>query len=179
MHASPVAYRYTQALMDAARAQGLVDAVQQDFLGLKELLASSPEFAAFVSDPTIPGDRREAALSSLLTGKVQALTLDFLRLLSVKRRLDLLPGILKSFQERVDIENGEVEMEILSAGPLSDSQVKSLCAKLEKRSGKTIRARVKVDATLLGGFRVRMGDVIEDFSLATKLETFKRNVINA
>jgi F-type H+-transporting ATPase subunit delta len=179
MHASPVAHRYTQALLDDARGQVVLDAVHGDFAGLRDLLASSEAFAGFVADPTIPDERRDAALTALLDGKVNALTLDFLRLLSRKRRLAILPGILTAFQAQVDAERGEVEAEIVSAGPLSDDQVNKLCAKLEQRGGKTIRPRVRVDASLLGGFRVRMGDVIEDFSLATKLETFKRNVINA
>ncbi len=179
MHASPVAHRYTQALLDAARGQGVLDAVNADFAALKELLESSPDFAAFVADPTVPDDKREAALAALFEGKAHALTLDFLRLLSRKRRLAILSGILLAFQDQVDAERGEIEAEIVSAGPLSAVQIKNLCGKLEQRSGKTIRPRVRVDASLLGGFRVRMGDVIEDFSLATKLETFKRNVINA
>lgn len=179
MHATSVARRYTQALIESARAQSVLDPVRNDIEQLKSLMDASPEFAAFVVNPVLPEEKRDAVLTSLFEKKLHPLTLGFLRLLSRKRRLAELAGILGAFLDRVDEEQGILNVQVTSAAKLTAKQLGKLQDKLAERTGKTIRAVQVQDDSLLGGFRIRMGDLIEDHSLSTRLETFKRNVINA
>lgn len=176
---SAVAQRYAAALMGASRDATALDAVRADAKALADLAESSEAFAVFLDHPRIPVDKRDELLNLLFADKLQSVTLDFLRLLSHKQRLGILVEILRVFQEALDAEKGIVTVWVRSAEKLIQRQEAEISAKLAKRLGKTIRLETEVDPGLIGGFLVKVGDTIEDYSLATKLETFKRNVINA
>ena len=175
----PVARRYTQALYEAAADAGRLDAVAADLESIGQLLDSSPEFASFVGDPTLPEDRRRQGLDALFKGKVEDLTLRLLHLLVAKDRLAVLPGVVQTFGEQVDEAKGLLSVQVTTPVELTATQLKALTAKLEARTGKTIRATQDLDPSLIGGFRLRMGDVVEDHSLRAKLDLFKRKVVSA
>lgn len=176
---SAVAKRYSQALFASAQEADGVDKVDADIRALQQLLEQSGEFRHFVAHPLIPVPKREAVLSSLFKDKLQERTLSFLLLLARKDRLNVLPDILAAAREVVDAHKGLVTVRVTSAEKLLVRQEKDLEKKLADRLGKTINLQTGVDEALIGGFLIQIGDRIEDYSLATKLEIFKQHVINA
>lgn len=178
MEAQAVASRYTLALFDVA-SKGDAASVRDELNGLGDLLETSPDFARFVADPVTSAEQQEKALEAMFSGKLSSDVLNFLKLLARRRRLSLLPEMIPAYAARVDEAEGVQPVEIVSATALSADQLTALCEKLRQRIGKQVRPTVSVDSTLIGGFRIRIGDRIEDFSIATKLANFKTNVINA
>jgi len=176
---STVAKRYTPALMDVAREADALEAVLADVRGLRELLETSQDFAEFVRNPLIPSGQQNELLVQLLEGKVHALTLNFLRLLAEKERLTALPDILAEVERGIDEEQGILDVRLRTAVAFSAAQEKALSDKLHGRTGKTVRLRQEVDPSLVGGFLLRIGDQIEDYSLAAKLQRFQQNILNA
>jgi len=176
---STVAKRYTPALLDVAREADALEAVLADVRGLRELLETSQDFAEFVRNPLIPAGQQNELLVQLLEGKVHALTLNFLRLLAEKERLTALPDILAEVERGIDEEKGILDVQLRTAVAFSAAQEKALSDKLHGRTGKTVRLRQEVDPSLVGGFLLRIGDQIEDYSLAAKLQRFQQNILNA
>jgi F-type H+-transporting ATPase subunit delta len=176
---SSVANRYASALLDAADSDGVLDAVERDVSSLRSLLHGSPEFAAFVANPLVPADKQAETLEALFQGKLSDLGLRFLMLLASRARLSDTEAILDCAFERLRERRGILPVSVVAAQALTPAQETALQEKLAARSGKTVLLDCSVDESLLGGFRLKIGDVVEDHSLATKLETFKRNVINA
>jgi len=64
--------------------------------------------------------------------------------------------------------------EVRSAVPLSDAQRKRLEAALSKATGHKIEAKVVVDPTIVGGVIARVGDLVFDGSIASRLEDAKQ-----
>jgi len=64
--------------------------------------------------------------------------------------------------------------EVRSAVPLSDAQRKRLEAALSHATGRTIEAKVVVDPTIVGGVIARVGDLVFDGSIASRLEDAKQ-----
>ena len=178
MESQSVAARYTCALFDVAQ-KGDLTVVREELSVIRGVLEASSDFAFFVSNPLIPRDQQENVLRSLFEGKVSELVMNFLLLLVRKQRLAILAPVLDQFDARVDEAQGVQPVEIVSAAPLSSEQLEDLCEKLRQKTGKIIRPHLKLDDSLIAGFRVRIGDRIQDYSIATKLAQFKQNVINA
>lgn len=176
---STVAKRYAVAWVSSAVDQGSLDAVESDLQRLAELLHASREFLEFVCNPLIPLDARTKSLEAMFKGKSDPLTLNLLVLLARRERLALLPEVVERAREWVRAEKGILPVQVTSAEPFLKRQEEALTQKLASRTGKTIQLTVRVNADLLGGFRLRMGDKVEDYSLATKLDTFKQNILNA
>ncbi len=179
MKSGAAAKRYAKALFDLAGEQDHLEAIRTDVGDLTRLLEESPDFARFVSDPTIPADKRSEVLEALLKDRADPLTARFLAFLDSRDRLDQLPGICEVFTALYNEIKGILRVEITSAVPMTAEQVEQVKQRLHVKFGKQIESTESVDPTLLGGFKVRVGDTIHDYSIATQLQTLKQKLINA
>lgn len=173
------ARRYAKAVFDLARDEGRLDAVRQDFAALNQLLAASPELRDFLRNRLIAAARRVQILGQLFEQQIDRLALRFLLFLEEKRRLALLPEILTEFERLADAAAGTVAVSLISAQPLDAAQVRSICDRLRSRYGKDVRATQKLDPSLLGGFQIQVGDLINDFSIETQLQALHRKFVTA
>jgi len=98
---------------------------------------------------------------------------NFLALLVENGRLLLLPEIASEFLWLKNRHQGEADAEIVSAFPLADAQVAELVAGLEKKFGVKIKPVVSVDASLIGGVRVAVGDQVLDTSVRAQLDRMR------
>ena len=176
---STAAKRYAKALFDFSREKHCLDPVHEDLAALERLYEDSPEFAAFMDDTMLPADQRAAALDRLLAGRAHPSTLQFLHFLEAKGRLGLLRRIAPLFEALVHDHHGILKITILSAGPLDGDQLDRIKRRMQARFESRIEATMAVDPALIGGFRVRVGDTIHDYSIATQLAVLKHELITA
>ncbi|MCB1625482.1 MAG: F0F1 ATP synthase subunit delta [Pseudomonadales bacterium] len=90
---------------------------------------------------------------------------NFLQLLAANGRLRLLPQIAEQFELLRAEQENTVDVELVSAVPLSVEQQQRFTAALTKRLARTVRLHLSVDPSLLGGAVVRAGDLVIDGSL--------------
>jgi F-type H+-transporting ATPase subunit delta len=88
-------------------------------------------------------------------------------------RLAALGEIAQQFQLLINARSGVSDAVIHSAFELSASQVDEVKATLEKRFGRKLNATVVIDASLIGGIRVVVGDEVLDTSVKARLEQMK------
>jgi F-type H+-transporting ATPase subunit delta len=179
MAQAPAARRYARALFDLARDEGRVDAIQADLTEIARLFERREEYAAMLSPYDITSSNREKAWRALLDGKADALTLRFILFLIAKGRITILEDIVGAFKTMYFEAKGFVAAQVISAHPLPDTQVNAIVGHFEKRIGKTIKAVRELDPSLLGGFQVRFGDVVHDYSINHQLERLHRRLVTA
>ena len=171
MNAPEVVRRYATTLLEAADESGATTAVQRDVERLLETVSQSGELAEFLANPLADGQAQAAALGQLFSGKVEVLTLNFLRLMAGRGRASIIGAALGNFLDQVAEREGIVGAEVRSAVALSEEQCQRLQARLEQRySGRKVRLDVQVDTSLRGGAIVRVGDTVFDGSVNTYLE---------
>jgi F-type H+-transporting ATPase subunit delta len=91
------------------------------------------------------------------------------RVLAENNRLVLLPQIREQFEALKNQREGVVEAEVHSAFELSDAQLHDLVQRLEKKTGRKVRAQVSVDRELIGGVKIVLGDKVIDGSARAQL----------
>ncbi len=170
MNAPEVVRRYAATLLEAADETGATAAVQRDVERLLETVRQSGELAEFLANPLTDSQAQANVLRELFSGKVEVLTLNFLRLMAVRGRASIIGSALESFLDQVAEREGIISAEVRSAVALSEEQCQRLRERLEHRSGRTVRLDVQVDASLRGGAIVRIGDTVFDGSVNTYLE---------
>ena len=89
-----VVRRYAITLLEAAAERAVTDAVSTDLEGLQSTLEGSVELRDFVGNRILPPETATKALDVLFEGKVDGLTLNFMRLLVQRRRIHLLLAIV-------------------------------------------------------------------------------------
>ena len=166
---APAARRYARALHALAVEEHAAEAVQADLAMLGRTLAASPELQRFSGDYLIPRTARDRVLTALFASRVQALTWRFLRFLEAKQRLGLLGGIAEASINDDESRRGMVRGAVTFAATLDESRVTAVAGLASARTGRTVVLSARVDKALLGGFSLRVGDTVYDYSLAARL----------
>ena len=169
-HETGLAGRYAAALFELAGEQKAVDAVSADLAAFRTAMNASPDLTRVVKSPVFSRDDQGKALKAVLEKMGTAtLTTQFLLLLTSKRRLFALTGIIQAYESLVAKSRGEIEADVTSARPLADAELAELKSALKARLGREPRLNAKVDPALLGGLVVKVGSRMIDSSLRTKL----------
>jgi len=159
--------RYAQALFDLAVEERAVPAYRESVDRLAAAL--NPEVVHVLLDPRVPYERRRAALEAAAKSEPAAIRA-VLELLLERNRVDIVPEIAAAFGDLADRREGVVKAKITTPVALSGPQRAELTSRLEQASGKKIRATFVVDASLIGGAKVQVGDRLIDGSLVTQLQ---------
>ena len=179
MAQSPASRRYARALFELAQEQGRLDVVHADLAELQALLQREPEIAALLERQELSTLQRKDLWSALLQGRADPLTQRFLHFLMEKRRGPLLGQIIRAFEGLYHETEGITTMDVVAARPLTEEQMQALSARFASKLGRKIKATQKTEASLLGGFQVRVGDVVYDYSVSNQLEQLYHKMVMA
>ncbi len=174
-----ISRRYAQAFFDMATEKNSIESIQLDCMLLTEMLNKSPEFFDFTQSPHLPLLPFEKILRELLETRIESQTLDFLFLLCRKNRFNLLANIIEAFEVLYHHYHTISKVEIISAIPLSAQQIDEICKKLKYRWKRAVFAVTNIDPDLIGGFQIKAGDKVLDFSLKSQLSKYRLAVLNA
>lgn len=174
---SEIARRYATALFELAKEQGALDAAAQDLAVLGSMLANSKDLAMLTANATLQRRDQEKAVQAVAdAAQFAPLTKNFLGLLAQKRRLADLPAIIAAVQAEISRHKGETTAEVTTAQPLAPAQADAIAAALKKGLGLNVKLRMIEDASLLGGLVVRVGSMLIDGSVRTKLDRLTRTL---
>ncbi|WP_454007197.1 F0F1 ATP synthase subunit delta [Alcaligenes sp. Marseille-Q7550] len=163
-------------------AEALFAAVRDDSLGLESWSALLSEMAQVaglhdvreaLNDPRLNNGQRLELFTGLIKSQVPEKARNFLELLVDNQRIWPLPQIAEQFDLLKHQLEGTAQAQITSAFPLSDAQVSELVAGLEKKFGLKLKPTVTVDADLIGGIRVVVGDQVLDTSVQARLASMR------
>ena len=165
-----IAGRYAQALFELAKEADGLKALAADADALQAALAASPELAAMIASPVVARDEQVGAMAAIAAKMgLSTLTANTLALMGGNRRLFVLPQLVADLKARIAVEKGEMTADVTSATPLTAAQSKKLAETLKAKVGKTIKLNTTVDESLIGGLIVKLGSVMIDTSVKSKL----------
>ena len=171
MRNATVSGRYARALFLLSEKRSETVAALADLKSVRELLSPESRVTAFLAAPQITLADKRKALSGALAGRVSPAAGAFVDLLLRKRRLALLAEITDAFEALVEKSQGIRRAHVVSAVPLVDAERARLQAALEGYTHGGIKLTSEVDASVLGGALVRIGDRVVDRTVRTLLET--------
>jgi F-type H+-transporting ATPase subunit delta len=164
-----IARPYAQAIFRLAReAQKL--ALWSERLQRLAAIVQDPEMAAVVGNPKLSAAQVAELFMSLCGEAGDRELAALVGVLAENERLVILPQIHELYEQARSADAGAKEAVVSSAYALDDAQLRLLISQLEPHFGCKLQARVEVDATLIGGIKVVVGDQVLDASVRGKLE---------
>ena len=167
---------YAQAMVEVARAEDHLSAVEDDLFRFARTYESSDELRMALTDPQLPVDRRIAVIEDLMSGKAVATSTALVSMLVAAGQSGELPAIVDRFLELAASEREHEVAEVRSAIPLDESQQQRLAEALGRATGKQVEVKVVVDESVLGGVVARVGDTVIDGSVRRRLEQLKETM---
>jgi len=174
MPRKPSAKRYALALYQLAREKGEVERWQTDLQALDQALQEG-EFAAFLEMPKIRLAQKMSVIKEGLSG-IDPLVHNLLGILVSRGMVGALSSIREEYNSLVDQEHGRAQAHVVSAVPLEAGHRDRLSQYLGELVGKKIELTTAVDARIVAGLVVRVGDRLIDSSARTKLQDLKKSL---
>jgi F-type H+-transporting ATPase subunit delta len=166
---------YAKALLAAAEKAGQADlAVEELEAIISDVLDKLPQLDEVLRTPRLTHEERAPIIEKAFRGKVSATTLTFLKVVSKHDRLDCLRAIAKAARKQLNVVRGRVEVIVQTAHPLSNPVRERIVSRLTQLLGRQVMLRTEVNADLLGGLVVRVGDTVYDASLAAQLKRMQQ-----
>jgi F-type H+-transporting ATPase subunit delta len=171
-----IARVYATALYQAAQQEGRVQQVRSDLGEFAQAIESSPELRQLLAAEEITDLKKTQVLMELTEGGDELMR-NLLRLMVDKNRENEIQATYRTFVEQVELAQGLVHVEVVSAVPLPENLQQALKKKIESSLKKTVELTLTVDKEILGGLRLRIGDRIADASVSHRLEQLRELLI--
>ena len=164
---------YAAALYDSAQRAGQLADVLADIESIRALLAAAPRLDMFLKAATINTAEKLKLIEPALAGSINALTLSVLRAMARRDRLDMLREFTVAFDVVQRERNNRLSIDIISTQPLPPDEQQRIAEVAGRSLGRQIDLTASVDASLLGGVQLKIGDMFIDGSVKRRLRAMK------
>jgi F-type H+-transporting ATPase subunit delta len=174
-----VAAVYAEALLNASQESGQTDAILAEldaFLG--EVLDVFPDFESILSSRLVMHEEKEGLLDRVIGSQASPMFLSFLKVVSRHGRLDLLRAIRRQAHQRLKRIRGWVPVRLATATPIDEAFADRIARSLAPLVGGSPELERVVDARLIGGVVVRVGDKVYDGSIAGQLHKLRQQMMD-
>jgi F-type H+-transporting ATPase subunit delta len=167
---SALAERYAMALFDIADERRALDRVATDLRQLRAMLLASADLTSVVRSPVLSRvDQGRAVVALAERAELSPLVRDFLAVVAHNRRLFAVPAMIEAFLGILAERRGEVTAAVVAAQALSEAQLNALSEHLRGTVGRRVSVDASVDPRLIGGMIVKVGSLMVDASVESKL----------
>lgn len=172
-----VARPYAEAIFLAA-----VDAKSVAGFGVKlkalAAVATNAQMASLLGNPKVSARQKAELMAAVVGDGVPAALANAVLILIGNGKASLLPFIAEHFERLQREHEGVIKAVITSAFPMSEADKAGMVEALAKKYGKRVEAEVKVDESLIGGARVRVGDDVVHASVRDTLNQMARALVH-
>jgi F-type H+-transporting ATPase subunit delta len=166
---STIARPYAVAAYKLGKEQKAL-ALWSDMLGFAAAVVNNAQMNAYIQDPKVIASDLEATFLKVCGDKLNVHGQNLIKVLVEYGRLSILPAITEAFEALKAQDEGTLEAQIIVAAKPSAAETKDLVKRLEAKFGKKIEATVTVDAEIIGGIKIIVGDTVIDASVKGQLQ---------
>lgn len=170
---------YAKVLMETALAKGgqaLVEEIGSELLELAEGQGRDAKVVEFFRSRIVPAASREAVLRKAMSGRCNDLVLNLMLTLNFNGRLGRFRDVAAAFDSLVQARFGRVEVDVFTASPLNDGDKATLTERISRALGRPAVLHVYVEAGMIGGVKLRIGDQLIDASYQTRLTRLRQQL---
>jgi F-type H+-transporting ATPase subunit delta len=166
---------YAEALFQVAVKGDLKQAAAE--IDALAAVSANPQLRLFADSPKTTSTQVVDVMMSVVKLPLSEASKNLLRTVIENGRLAALPEIAAQFHVLANAKAGVSDAVIYSAFDMSAEQVADVLVSLEKRFARKLNATVQVQADLIGGIRVVVGDEVLDTSIKARLEQMKAALV--
>ncbi|UTW63768.1 ATP synthase F1 subunit delta [bacterium SCSIO 12741] len=178
MVASKVARRYAKSLLFLAMERGEQQAVFQQLQQVAKVAEENRDLRILLSSPVVQKDKKISILQTIFAGSFGELLNGFVSLLTKNNRESLLQQIAVAYMELYKAENKIVSAQVTTAIPMDDDFRQRIRGVVGALDSNEVEILEDVDAELIGGLKLRIGDIQVDASVARQLREIRNKLTN-
>lgn len=170
MSSEAIARRYGRALFELAKEKSSVAEVTRELADFAAAFEASDELRALQHAPNLSDTEREAVIEELgrRIGASETTTRS-VAMLATRRRLAILPDLVRIVGEMADDHLGVLHASVRAAKTLEQDHLERLQREIASATGKTVILDFEVDPSLIAGIVTRIGDRVIDGSIRGRI----------
>jgi F-type H+-transporting ATPase subunit delta len=174
MNESKISVRYSKALFLLAQEKNLIEPIQADMDVLANIIIESEDFRFFFFSPINKPSVKTAAIETIFSNnKLNAITLQFLKMLIENNRFQYLENIARNYSDIYKKYKGIKSVRFQSVYEPDENTKKRITQILKDFYKAEIDLQVNLKPEIIGGFVLRVDDHQYDASVATALKKMK------
>ena len=177
MSQNKLTLRYSKSLLGLSIESGCLDGTAGDMMLIQSVFSQNKDFQIFLKSPVIKTDKKETVLNKIFQGKLNELTLAFIRIITIKKREMFLEGITESFIEQYKRYKKIETATITTAVEIDEEIREKILSYIRDNTSETIKKielHEKVDNNIIGGIIIRMRDKQLDTSISKTIKSLKQ-----
>ena len=169
---------YAHALFEVASENGVIDEVREQLGQFADELDENRDLQIFLFSPYFSSQEKKEGIGKIVEGADERF-LNFLELLAERHRMPALFRIRRAYDALWREENKLLPVTVTSAIELDEGLVEGLGKRIEEQTGKEVELTSRVDADVLGGLVLQVGNMVLDASIRNRLEQLRKQVAKA
>ena len=167
---------YAKALFEAARAEGVIETVEEELFRFSRVLQQRGDLSMALTDATVDPAMRQGLIEDVLGDTVAPQTRSLVSFVVGSGRAASLPDIVEQLVSLAAAERRKAVAEVVTALPLDDDRQERLAEALSKVTGRDVELRVIVDPSVIGGVTARVGDQVIDGTVRTQIRRMREQM---
>jgi F-type H+-transporting ATPase subunit delta len=177
MRQTTIARNYAEALLELAKRAKDLRGWGSILEGIADAIRKDQTLRAFLETPRVDVGTKNKVLRKALTDRAPEKFVRFIESVVSHRRQMLIPQMAIEYMDLVDNAENRLHANVTVAKEADDKTKKLITDRLSTVFGKTVVPHLTVDARILGGLVVRVGDTVMDGSVRRKLGTLKQRML--
>jgi F-type H+-transporting ATPase subunit delta len=167
---------YAEALLGLYESDEQAEGAAEELAALCELMEQAEGFDRLLTSVSASRDKARAFVQRIFGGRVSPPVEGLLGVMALKGRLSLLRPVARRFRRMLNRREGKVDVLVTTAVPLDEEQRGRLRDVLRDMLNAEPLLTCRVQASVLGGAVIRVGDRLYDASVATQLERLRKQL---
>lgn len=169
---------YAEALFEAGKDRGKLDQLHEQLGQFADAVDRDRDLQVFFFSPYLSSADKAEGIARAISGAEPEL-INFLELLVDKHRMPEIFRIRRELDELWKQENRRIDVTVTSAVELDPAVVAQIGQEVERQTGEEVDLASRVDGEILGGIVLRVGNMVLDASIRSRLEKLRKSVATA
>lgn len=171
--------RYAKALYKLAIENGDAQLIYEQLKPLGQGIAGLNEVKRVLINPYVPEHDKGRVMMQLIGAQPGSSLENFLLLVIRNNRAELLRKIALAYIELYRQQHSIAKVEVTSPRPLPQQQAQAIVEVMRKQLGEvTLEVEYLIDPELIGGFTVKVGDLLLDASVKNELKKMRLKLLS-
>ena len=171
--------KYAKALYNVAVQQKNLKEVCKRINYIVNVIKAVPEFSQLLQTHQVSTETKITILKNVLQDNISSLEIELVSDILEYHNILILSDIAKYFEYLIETDSNIVNMTITSASELSVDEIQHITSNIESQLNKKVDVQTKTDKSLIGGVRLRVGNIVIDNTISRRLDMLKNTLTQA
>ena len=175
---SEISQRYALALYELSKESNKTDEFTTNIISFIKVFNSNENLRNFVKDPTYSSEDQKKIFEKVLNiMNLNKIVKNFFTLLIIKKRIFFIDKIIDEFLKIISFKKGEISAKLISSKKIDEKTLLEIEKEISENMKGSIKLNYKIDESLIGGIVLQVGSLMIDTSIKSKLQKYKKTMI--